>query len=108
MKYLYRDERTRALFENDRKFLKAFGAAALKRRDRRLNELANYDNVAELLRLGGSGPGRWHLLDDRNGGVHEGKISGDLTGKLRILLSPADKPYGTAQSVIILEIKDTH
>lgn len=108
MDYRYKDERTRQLFENDREFKKLYGAAALKKRDRRLNEIANYDNVAELLRLGSNGPGRWHVLDDRNGGVDGGKISGDITGKYRLLLESPTGEFGHTTSVIILEIKDTH
>lgn len=108
MDYRYKDERTRKLFEEDRVFKKYYGAQAVKKRDRRLNELASYDNVAELLRLGGSGPGRWHVLDNRDGGVDEGKISGDLTGKYRILLEPPEGDFGGTTSVVIVEIKDTH
>ncbi|MGP6174076.1 hypothetical protein [Corynebacterium sp. A21] len=108
MEYRYADERTRALFEDDRLFTKRFGKSATKKRDRRLNEIANYDNVAELLRLGAQGPGRWHVLDGRDGGIDTGKISGDLTGSLRILLAPPTGPLGDTTSVIIIEIKDTH
>ena len=80
----------------------------MKKRDRRLNEIASYENVAELFRLGRNGPGRWHVLDGRNGGKDEGKISGDLSGNYRLLLSPVNTPYGVAVEVEIAEIKDTH
>ena len=94
--------------DNDAAFIRKYGPAAKKRRDRRLSEIADADNVAELLSLGGSGPGRWHVLDGRSGGKDEGKISGDLSGNYRLLLSRVDTPYGSTVVVEIAEVKDTH
>ncbi|MCT1563181.1 hypothetical protein QZG57_09755 [Corynebacterium glucuronolyticum] len=108
MIYRYKDERTRRLFEDDREFQKNYGVKALKNRDRRLNEIASYENVADLLRVGSGGPGRWHVLDGRKGGSDEGKISGDLTGNFRLLLAPPADDFGKTQKVVIVEIKDTH
>ena len=108
MQYRYKDERTRSVFEDDKVFAKKYGHKALKNRDRRLAEIANYSTLAELLRLGKAGPGRWHVLDGRNGGIGGGKISGDLTGNLRLLLAPPDHSYGITTTVVIIEIKDTH
>ena len=108
MQYSYKDERTRKLFEDDRLFSKKYNQKGLKNRDRRLNEIASYSNVAELLRLGKSCPGNWHVLDDRNGGVDDGKISGDLTGDLRLLLARPTESYSSTTAVVIIEIKDTH
>lgn len=104
----YKDDRTRELFEDDREFRKAYGPRGLKNRDRRLNEIVSSLNVADLLRLGSQGPGRWHILDNRHGGEDKGKIFGDLTGSLRILLSAPTTPLGKTTSVIIIEIRDTH
>lgn len=108
MRYTYKDTRTQKLFENDNDFARKYGHPACKRRDRRLSEIASYDNLAELLRLGQNGPGRWHVLDNRDGGKDTGKISGDLTGRYRILLSATNDPYGEVVEVEICEIKDTH
>lgn len=108
MDYEYRDERTRKLFEDDREFGKRYGERGLKNRDLRLNEIANSTDAAELLRLGKRGPGNWHVLDNRHGGSDEGKISGDLTGNLRLLLEPPTTPLGQTTKVVIIEVKDTH
>lgn len=108
MEYGYKDERTRRLFEDDREFRKNYGVRGLRNRDRRLNEISSYEDVAEMLRVGSGGPGRWHVLDGRRGGAGKGKISGDLTGNLRLLLVPPVGEYGKTHRVVIIEIKDTH
>lgn len=108
MQYRYKDGRTRKFFEDDRTFKKLYGEKGLKNRDRRLNEITNYKDVAELLSIGKSGPGNWHTLDNRDGGHYAGKISGDITGNLRLILDKPEQSLGVTTSVVILEIKDTH
>lgn len=108
MRYVYKDERTRDLFEDDRKFRARYGLPSLKKRDLRLGELAAFETVAELLALGSSGMGRWHVLDGRDGGSRKGMISGDLAGKYRLLLSPVSTDYGTTVVVEVAGVDDTH
>ena len=69
MQYRYRDERTRRVFEDDKACTRKYGHQALKNHDRLLNEITDYSTLAELLRLGKADPGKWHVLDGRNGGV---------------------------------------
>lgn len=105
MRYTYKDERTRALIEDDKRLMRRYGPKAAQGRDLRLAEIETHPNLAALLK---SGSGRWHELDNRDGGTRNKKISGDITGNQRILLSEVKTPYGLTVEVEIDGIEDTH
>ena len=104
MEYEYADERVRRLFEDE--LQRNHGAKAVRNRDNRLGEIIGAESLLDLLKL--SGLGRWHVLDDRDGGGLEGYISGDITGKQRMLLAPPGVDYSECTLVTIDGLRDTH